>query len=224
MTTNLENPIISSKSGDTSSELRIVNGKMLLGKKNGDAVEWKTGISADGISAGLITAGEIDTRKISIKNGKDPTFKWDANGITAYDNSYYGGLNNSIDITKFIRLDKHGLYGINGTKNGDIWVPENVQEVDKEASFSLTWDGLKVTGNEGVIARLGKANSGILEISKTYTSTENGELVTEKLMRLTNDGKLSIGNFFLDKGALYSVTSGKELRELYLGLQSAMTL
>ena len=215
MTTNLENPVVSSKSGDTSSELRIVDGKMLLGKKNGDTVEWKTGISADGISAGLITAGEIDTGKISIKNGRDSTFKWDASGITAYDGSYYGGSSSGIDTTKFVRFDKNGIYGINDVSgiDGANWRPTDkngetaAQEIDKNATFALTWEGLKVTADGGpdtssTELRIGN-NTGASGNSNNILEVKNGQDTT---FAITESGSIIWGSGSTPMKALYAKT------------------
>ena len=55
---------------------------MLISKDGGQT--WSTGLSTDGISASLITAGSINTNEISIFSGDSPTFKWDRFGLTAY--------------------------------------------------------------------------------------------------------------------------------------------
>jgi hypothetical protein len=55
-----------------------------------------------------------------------------------------------------------------------VWITSE-KEIDEKATFALTWEGLKVTGNDGVVARIGKQTDGkILNISKTYSITEEG--------------------------------------------------
>lgn len=47
--------------------------------------EWKTGITADGINASLLTAGEINTSLIKILSNGQPSFVWNELGISAYE-------------------------------------------------------------------------------------------------------------------------------------------
>lgn len=46
--------------------------------------EWKTGITADGINASLLTAGEINTSLVKILSNGQPSFVWNELGISAY--------------------------------------------------------------------------------------------------------------------------------------------
>ena len=46
--------------------------------------QWKTGLTADGINASLITAGQIDTSLIRILSNGQPNFSWSDLGITSY--------------------------------------------------------------------------------------------------------------------------------------------
>jgi hypothetical protein len=50
-------------------------------------------------------------------SGDDPVFRWDAYGISAYDarwdDSNGTSIIDSINTSKFVRFDKHGIYGIN---------------------------------------------------------------------------------------------------------------
>jgi hypothetical protein len=98
--------------------IRMIGGAILLSKqdKNGQQ-KWVTGVTSDGISASLITAGMINAGEISIMNADEPVFRWDAYGISAYDANWYdsdiGTVVSGIDTTKFVRFDKLGIYGIN---------------------------------------------------------------------------------------------------------------
>jgi hypothetical protein len=114
-------------------------------------------------------------------NGEEPAFRWDTLGITALSDS----------SSKFVRFDKHGIYGLNeGGVDGFYWQPEGeleedrLKDIDSKATFALTWEGLKVTGNEGVAARIGKQEQNIMRVSK---QTEEGEINT---FLIKNDGSI----------------------------------
>lgn len=140
--------------------IRMVGGAILLSKqdKNGEQ-KWVTGVTSDGISASLITAGILNAGEITIMNYDQPLFRWDSHGLSAFDAiwsevngvSVIGGVNQS----KFVRFDKHGIYGITEGVDSE-WYPTDIEEIHEKATFALTWDGLKVTGSEGATAWLGK--------------------------------------------------------------------
>lgn len=145
---------------DTPSEsIRMVGGAIMLSKQDANGeTKWTTGLTSDGISANLITAGVINAGQIAIMNSDQPTFRWDSYGISAFDATWFGNTTSDVDGCKFVRFDKNGIYGINGGVNGLNWHPkdgEELSDIDSKATFALTWDGLKVTGNDA-IAWIGK--------------------------------------------------------------------
>lgn len=175
---------------DKQAQLRLVGGAILFSTTDPETKEvaWRTGLTNKGISADLITAGQLDAGLIQIISSEGPTFRWDAYGLTAYD-AYWSDIDNirvitDIDTSKFVRFDKHGIYGVNhypGIK-GSSWVPKDAAELDRVSTFSLTWEGLKVTGNGGIVARIGKNDGSIIKIAK-------GE---ENLFMVSDDGNLEI--------------------------------
>lgn len=56
------------------------------------------------IDAGKITSGTIDTQRVTIMNGSEPSFLWNSYGLYAYAEN-----NGVIDPTTFVRVDKNGL-------------------------------------------------------------------------------------------------------------------
>jgi hypothetical protein len=124
----------------------------------------------------LITAGILNAGEISIMNYDEPVFRWDSFGISAYDATWYDGgeagtVISGVNTQKFVRFDKHGIYGVNGGVDGANWHPtgaeyedDPLKEIDDKATFALTWEGLKVTGNQGGAARIGKQNGSIMEV------------------------------------------------------------
>ena len=155
----------------TKNQMRLIGGAILMGvqDENGQRV-WKTGLTPDGISASLITAGTVNTGNIAIMNGTDITFKLDAMGMTALDTTWENGaITGTPNKHKFVRFDKFGIYGINDAGSsvidGTTWSPKNSEEIDEKSTFSLTWDGLKVI-NGDTVANIGKSDGYIMRISK----------------------------------------------------------
>ena len=220
MTVNLDNPQVMSESTDKSSQLKIVDGKVLIGKRNQNTEEisWTIGLSSDGIAADLINTGRLNTSEIQIYGGDNPTFRWDARGISAYDYTNFNNVISGVNTNKFVRFDKHGIYGINDNGiDGSSWYPTGAgydgdafKEIDSKATFALTWEGLKVTGNSGVVVRIGKLGNDILNITKTETpGTGNSQQTTVKsFMSFSNSGLLKIGNWSISENGLENETAG----------------
>lgn len=137
--------------------IRITSGGLFVSNDGGE--NWSTGVTANGINASFITAGQIDVSVINILNGMQKTFRWDKLGINAYtwDNDANGGV--VYNLNKFVRFDQHGIYGINGNSNfnpleGTKTANEAEQKIWDNAQFALTWKGfmLKSDGNGGYIS------------------------------------------------------------------------
>lgn len=97
---------------------------------------WSTAINAAGISTDVLTAGTINTQRIWLMDGSNPSFRWDKAGLNAYGLDERG--NNSYNLKTYVRFDKYGLYGI---KNGEDYVAKSLQDVRNKAFFGITWDG-----------------------------------------------------------------------------------
>lgn len=115
--------------------LRMVSGAILLSDDGG--VNWTTAITARGISANLITSGQINTNVLQIMNGTQPTFRWDEKGLTAYDILN----NNQVDYTAGVRFDKNGIYGFEGAQPD--WAPTGPDGIHEHSNFELTKEGLR---------------------------------------------------------------------------------
>lgn len=176
------------------NQIRLIGGAILISTDDGNGVKkWKTAMTHQGISASLITAGVINAGEICIMNSEEPAFRWDAFGLTAFDATWFEGVASNTKYTKFVRMDKHGLYGMNGkdpnnavTPDGRTWHAEDAGDIDKYAAFALTWDGLKVLGGDGVVARIGRYNGNIINITKQI---DNKSI---ELFKITNTGVLTI--------------------------------
>lgn len=191
---DLSDPVVESTSSDLASRLLVVDGKVLIGEvtnpETGD-VQWKTGLSSKGISASLLTTGQVDTQAIQIMSGKDPLFRWDSKGISAYDHINTNKITTGINKSKFVRFDKNGLYGINGLADPDSWAPESPAEALEKATFGLTWEGLKVKSNDNSTLFIGNAakssatDTTIMKVcdsagSETFSVGSDGTLMLTK--------------------------------------------
>lgn len=138
-----------------SKQIRIVGGALLLRDEDGDGLGWKAGLTSSGLSAKLITSGQLNTGLIQIMNGEEPYFRWDHNGISAFwfENTEDGKHTYNLDPNKGVRFDRFGLYGYNldattqneeggSTEYGLTWHPNSIEEAMQRSMFALTWDGL----------------------------------------------------------------------------------
>lgn len=137
-----------------NQQLRIIGGAIMMRDKDKDGLGWKVGITSKGISAKLLTAGQINTGVISIMNGDEPYFRWDAFGISAYwfneeEESNASSTLHGLDTTKGVRFDRFGIYGYSG-QDGLVWHPESIEEVWENSLFALTWKGLRLKLGQGV--------------------------------------------------------------------------
>ena len=165
-----------------SNSIRMIGGAILLSKqdKNGQT-KWTTGLTSDGITADLITAGILNVGEISIMNHDEPVFRWDSFGISAFDAVWADAQGtpviSSINTDKFVRFDKHGIYGINGDVNGMNWHPTGMDEINDLATFSLTWDGLHVThGDASVHIGLQKKGKDVESLISIYNKDKKNTL------------------------------------------------
>ena len=97
---------------------------------------WNTAVNAAGISADVLNAGTINTQKIWLMDGNNPSFRWDKAGLSAYGLDENG--NKAYDLKTYVRFDKYGLYGI---KNDENYVANSLSDVRNKAFFGITWDG-----------------------------------------------------------------------------------
>lgn len=191
----IDNNGITVTDNDTPSDsIRMVGGAIMLSKQDANGeTKWTTGLTSDGMSASLITAGVINAGQIAIMNSDQPTFRWDSYGISAFKTTWHEGVISGFDNSKFVRFDKNGIYGIDGTVNGLNWHPQDGRELDdinSKATFALTWDGLKVTGNNNAVAHIGKVDGNIINITQGTGKNK------KSTFRVSNTGDVYLsGNF-----------------------------
>ncbi len=209
-----EQSVVQDKNGITITDLnssnnmlRLVSGGILLSKDGG--ATWSAGISADGISASVLTTGILKTNQIQIMNDNEAYFRWDPLGITAYDFELLtqaeieSGTLPKATTTKGIRFDRFGIYGFSGVE-GTSWKPTQVvsykQDIDKGyiidktdqnsvrafSDFELTREGLYFNLGKGEFDKYkGKDESG--QIGKICT-LDNPEILNVEALFGRTDG------------------------------------
>ena len=145
------------KINNSNKQVRINAEGIFVASEVGDDGNplWKTGITADGISADLITSGEINTSVIRIFSKGEPAFSWSNLGISAYEYDIYG----KIKSDNFMRFDQFGLYKIKNSKSfnndseGKAWFEgrsreESIKMIKNESIVSITEDGFRLNIKE----------------------------------------------------------------------------
>lgn len=126
-------------------KLKITSGGIVFSDDGGET--WTTMMKAGQIGVQFLSAGSISTSKITIMDGTTPAFRWDTNGITAYWNgkdSITPYDSPDFKMNRFVRFDKFGIYGYNGSDDDKNFVPLTEAEVRSKSMFSLTWSGLLI--------------------------------------------------------------------------------
>lgn len=125
-----------------SNQVRISGNGIYMRDETCKQLQWKLAVTASGINASTITTGNLDTGSIQIMKNGEPYFRWDTNGITAFDIDTAATLF-QVNYNKWVRFNKFGLFGVQG-QSGMSWYPETLEEAKDGALFSLTWDGLDI--------------------------------------------------------------------------------
>lgn len=175
---------------DPANIVRIVNGGIFLSRDGG--INWRTGITGEGINADYIVTGHLNTDEISIYADGFPSFRWDKTGLNAY---YYELDNNNtpcnFNYGKYVRFDQFGIYGI---QNISDFNPQEEDEdgtvgIDKifnKANFALTWDGFSIKtqdiNNKGYVRITNKNDFELINVN-----SNNEEITQIKIGRLSED-------------------------------------
>lgn len=185
---------------------------------------WRNAVSAGGIATELLTAGAIDTNKISIRDGAWEAFRWDASGLNAYRSSGKGS--GGVEYGTFVRFDKWGIYGLNGAESAYRPTEESAIWDNTKTSFALTWSGLNVTTPNGkssmIVGTIPSSTDAGFFITKN--TIENGAIATRtKVFYADTNGNLTLeGNIIASGGTIGGWTIGQtglsyNNNTLYLG-------
>ena len=166
---------------------------------------WGTALNAMGISTDTLTAGTINTQRIWLMDGDNPSFRWDKAGLNAYGLDEEG--NQVYDLKTYVRFDKYGLYGI---KNDEDYVASSLNDVRQKAYFGVTWDGffiknsytdgeVSITSDDDIVVKQNEQNRikiGAVEKDESGVPTkyginimnDNGDVVFDT----GDDGNISV--------------------------------
>lgn len=150
-------------------KLKITSGGIVFSDDGGET--WTTMMKAGQIGVQFLSAGSISTSKITIMDGTTPAFRWDTNGITAYWNgkdSITPYDSPDFKMNRFVRFDKFGIYGYNGSDGDKNFVPLTEAEVRSNSIFSLTWSGLLIHSIQKKKENNVEKSVGEIEINREY--------------------------------------------------------
>lgn len=156
---------------DNNRAVKLIgNGIFLTEDSSAEPVQWRTGITGEGINADAIVGGSIDTKDITIWNSAEGQyrFRWNEQGLFAFGDKF-GGVNTSastyqdlIDYNKYIKFNQEGLdFNDNG-----------------KSALKLTWQGLRIETQERALT---------LDASKGLILKDNNEKNRLELGYLNNN-------------------------------------
>lgn len=111
---------------DPTRQMKLTGAGLKTSTEDGN--NWNTVITPDGL-----IIDTINTQNVIIKDGDNPSFRWDTYGLNAY-----GFGKDKIDLKTYVRFDKYGLYGV---QNGENFQANSLKDIKNTAQFGLLWDG-----------------------------------------------------------------------------------
>jgi phage minor structural protein len=169
--------IVLTDNDNTDRQIKEIGKGIFLTKDGGNT--YPLGITADGISALLLTSGVVDTKVIQIWNTEQPKFFWRDTGLFAYGDT----------DSKFIRFNYTGLYGT--SKSGVS--PTSTTESD--FNLILNWDKLQITNSSNTTRmvsgvtdgfKLQKSSDGGGNWTNTFSADTNGNLTLTGVVKATD--------------------------------------
>lgn len=139
---------------NSSVALRITSNGIMMTTDGGQT--WINGITGQGINTRYLLAGQIDASKINIIGDSGYAFKWDQNGLSAFDK-----MDTETSQTRYVRFNRYGLFGT--TSGADLQIAlDNLGEsatiedylnaIQKHSNFALTWEGLSLRAQDGSVS------------------------------------------------------------------------
>jgi len=191
--------------------------------------EWKTGITADGINASVITAGEINTANIRIFSDGQPNQTWNALGITSYQLT-----GDEVDTNRFIRFDNFGFYFVNEGRDGEnnslnwnfdtegnTWFEtqsreQSIQQIYDNADLSITEKGFRLNINYDVEIPIGSIAGTDIKTGYSAGGVSVGYLGSKSID--TDDGAKNYDLYGFSLNGTISLTVGNETEEYDTGV------
>lgn len=172
--TDLDNP---------NNKTKITSGGVFITVDGG--VTWKNAIRGEGLSTQYLTAGSINANYINIIDGANTSFRWDHRGINAFSTSQDDtGKVLMVNLGKFVRFDKYGIYGIDGETDFAPSDDNGEQDIWDTAQFGMTWRGFFMKN---------RSNNGYIEVSNEkdisiYSGVGDAAIDRIKIGRIRGDG------------------------------------
>ena len=154
-----------------NNKTRITSGGIFITTDGGTT--WKNAVRGEGIATQYLTTGAINANNISIMDGNFTTFRWDTTGINAY---FDMGVDQGVNLGKFIRFDHFGIYGIDNGGQGS-YTPADEDTIWNDAKFGMTWKGFFIKN---------KYDNYLVEVS-----SENDICVSNQTYDLIKIGKIN---------------------------------
>ena len=168
---------------DNNSGVKIIGNGIFLTDDitKGTDTEWRTGITGEGINTNVLTAGNLDTKQITIWNASErqARFVWNEQGLFAYGDKF--GESESTSVSTYQELIDYNKY-IKFNQNGFDFVGNN------RSALSLNWQGLKISTQDEALQ---------LDAQTGLTLQQWNENHTDSITRL------ELGK--LDNGSLYGL-------------------
>lgn len=202
---SLNNSVVTNEQGITvtnllnsSNAVRITSGGLFITTNGGDT--WNNAIHGDGIGTEYLTSGAIDTHRIQIygDTGTDESaiaFKWDKDGINAYDHYTESVTQSTVykyDPDRFARFNGEGIIIQDAT--GTVGT-----------SGRQTYERLR-------LGYLGYSENGIAQYGLKINTLVNGAVrtafeATESSLTVT--GGIKATSLTLEDGAIFDVDAAK---------------
>lgn len=166
---------------------KVTSGGIFISTDGGGT--WKNAVRGEGISTQYLTAGNINVQNINIIDGNHQTFRWDSTGINAYGQYRSQQQITGVDLSKAVRFDQFGVYGINGIGNAAQFAPDDVEDIKNSeyVKFGLTWDGLFIKNRYNThYVEISNEND-IQVVDTKQTSSTADDVVRVKIGKLDNN-------------------------------------
>lgn len=198
-----------SNSQNPNYKTKVTSGGVFVTTDGGTT--WTSAVNGNGVSANLITSGQLDTKEVVIIDGNYPTFRWDTEGITAYNHTESGA-----NFGKFVRFDQYGVYGMNKALDGANYVPANEQAIWDDGRFGLTWKGffLKSITGQGQVEI--STDNDILVSQNKEVSGEVQTIDRIKIGRINDPNEATKYGMVINDADGNTVLEAKDNGELWL--------
>lgn len=214
-----------------NKKTKVTSGGIFITTDGGTT--WKNALRGEGISTQYLTTGSINTSNINIMDGSFKTFRWDESGINAYHRSDEG-----INLSKFVRFDHFGIYGIDtDASEGETYNPSSEEDIWDDAKFGLTWSGFFVKNKYGNYSievsstndiRVVNQSTELIKIGKLSNNTFGIRIADASgapVMETDSTGKLWLknrldisstsGSYNIGIGYLSGVKTGTQIHEIF---------